>query len=78
MASPPSEKFRCHTTRIDLTGGLTRRQASTDLRFSVSILEKRITACRETDVIRQADQELNGATARCPENNLPECPVLNA
>ena len=46
-------EFRQDAVRIALTSGLTRKQVADDLGVSISMLNKWITAHRETDVVSQ-------------------------
>lgn len=49
------DEFRKDAVRIALTSGLTRRQVADDLGVGMSMLNKWITANRETDVVSKED-----------------------
>ena len=58
MGTVRTDEFRKDAVRIALTRGLSRKQIADDLGVGMSVLNKWITAHRDTDVVSQEDREL--------------------
>ena len=55
MGQTRTDEFRKDAVRIALTSGLTRKQIASDLGVGMSMLNKWITAHRDTDVVSVED-----------------------
>ena len=58
MGTKRTDEFRQDAVRIALTSGLTRKQVADDLGAGMSMLNKWITAYRDTDVVSKEDLDL--------------------
>ena len=58
MGLKRTDEFRQDAVRIALTSGLTGRQVADDLGVGMSMLNKWITAHRDTDMISKEDLDL--------------------
>ena len=58
MGLKRTDEFRQDAVRIALSSGLTRKQVADDLGVGMSMLNKWITAYRDTDVVSKEDLDL--------------------
>ena len=69
MGTLRTDEFRADAVWIALTSGLTRKQVAADLGVGLSTLNKWVAAHRDTDVVRQEDQELARENERLRREN---------
>ena len=58
MGLKRTDEFRQDAVRIALTSGLIRKQVADNLGVGMSLLNKPITAYRDTDVVSKEDLDL--------------------
>ena len=56
----PSPEFRRDAPRLALTSGRTRRENAEDMGVGLSMLNKWVTAHRDTDVVSDKELDLGG------------------
>ena len=69
MGHGRTDEFRKDAVRIALTSGLTRKQVAGDLGIGMSMLNKWITAHRDTDVVSKGDMSLAQENDRLRREN---------